>query len=77
MGYFSSVTELIGKTPLLKLNNLEKQNALKASVFAKLECFNPGSSAKDRIALQMLLDAYEVFWQYSLNNGYSFGRCEP
>lgn len=57
MGYFSSVTELIGKTPLLKLNNLEKQNALKASVFAKLECFNPGSSAKDRIALQMLLDA--------------------
>jgi len=57
MGYFSSVTELIGKTPLLKLNNLEIQNALKASVFAKLECFNPGSSAKDRIALQMLCDA--------------------
>lgn len=57
MGFYSSVTELIGKTPLLKLNNFESQNALAASVFAKLECFNPGGSAKDRIALQMLLDA--------------------
>ena len=59
MGFYTSVTDLIGKTPLLKLNNIENKNALAASLYAKLECFNPGGSAKDRIALQMLLDAVE------------------
>lgn len=57
MGLFTSALDLIGKTPLLKLNNIEKTNALAASLFAKLECFNPGGSAKDRVALQMLRDA--------------------
>lgn len=57
MGLFTSALDLIGKTPLLKLNNIEKTNCLAASLFAKLECFNPGGSAKDRVALQMLRDA--------------------
>ncbi len=52
-----SLTELIGKTPLLELSNYEKKNGLKAKVVAKLEYFNPGGSVKDRIALAMIDDA--------------------
>ena len=52
-----SLTELIGKTPLLELSNYEKKNALPAKIVAKLEYFNPGGSVKDRIALAMIDDA--------------------
>ena len=52
-----SLTELIGKTPLLELSNYEKKNGLSAKVVAKLEYFNPAGSVKDRIALAMIEDA--------------------
>ena len=47
--------QLIGSTPLVKLNNLAPQNG--ANIYAKLECFNPGGSVKDRIARAMVEDA--------------------
>lgn len=46
-----SLTELIGKTPLLELSNYEEKNDLKAKIVGKLEYFNPAGSVKDRIAL--------------------------
>lgn len=52
-----SLTELIGKTPLLELSNYEKKHDLQAKVVAKLEYFNPAGSVKDRIALAMIDDA--------------------
>ena len=52
-----SITDLIGKTPLFELVNYEKKHNLNASVIAKLECFNPAGSAKDRIAKAMIEDA--------------------
>jgi cysteine synthase A len=52
---YRSAAELIGGTPLLELKNLGK--GLNARLLAKLECFNPGGSAKDRVALAMILDA--------------------
>ncbi|HWQ99078.1 MAG TPA: cysteine synthase A [Clostridia bacterium] len=52
-----SLTELIGKTPLLELSNYEKKNDLKAKIVGKLEYFNPAGSVKDRIALAMIEDA--------------------
>lgn len=54
---YKSLTELIGKTPLLELSNYEKQHAVKASIVAKLEYFNPAGSVKDRIAKAMIDDA--------------------
>ena len=54
---YKSITDLIGKTPLLELTNYEKKHALKASVIAKLEYFNPAGSVKDRIAKAMIEDA--------------------
>lgn len=54
---FKSLTELIGKTPLLELSNYEKKHALKGIVVAKLEYFNPAGSVKDRIAKAMIDDA--------------------
>ncbi len=54
---YKSLTELIGKTPLLELSNYEKKNDLKATVVAKLEYFNPAGSVKDRIAKAMVDDA--------------------
>lgn len=56
---YNSLEELIGNTPLLRLNNIEKELSLKAEVLAKLECFNPAGSVKDRAALKMLDDAEE------------------
>jgi len=53
----SSLTELIGDTPLLELGNYEKANGLDAHVVVKLEYFNPMGSVKDRIALAMVEDA--------------------
>lgn len=54
MKVYDSVTKLIGNTPLVELKNIEKLYGLKAKIFAKIEAFNPGGSAKDRIALKML-----------------------
>ncbi len=54
---YHSLTELIGKTPLLELTNYDKKHALKAGILAKLEYFNPAGSVKDRIALAMINDA--------------------
>lgn len=51
----NSATELIGKTPILKLNNYAKNS--NATILAKLELFNPAGSVKDRIALKMIDDA--------------------
>ncbi len=51
------LTDLIGNTPLLELSIIAKKHGAKAQVIAKLECFNPGGSAKDRIALAMIEDA--------------------
>ena len=53
---YTSVTELIGKTPLIELKNIEKKNSLNATVVAKLEYFNPAGSVKDRIAKAMIED---------------------
>ena len=52
-----SLTELIGNTPLLELNNYNKENNLEAKIIAKLEYFNPASSVKDRIGYAMIKDA--------------------
>ena len=55
----TSADQLIGKTPLLELTHLEEKERLSAKILAKLELFNPGGSAKDRVALSMILDAEE------------------
>ena len=52
----NSLTELIGKTPLLRLNNYEKNNKIEANIIAKVEFFNPMSSIKDRVVLSMIDD---------------------
>lgn len=54
---YTSVMELIGRTPLIELKNIEKKNSLNATVVAKLEYFNPAGSVKDRIAKAMIEDA--------------------
>lgn len=54
MKIFGSVDELIGNTPLLELKNTQKKENLQTRIFAKLECFNPAGSAKDRPALEMI-----------------------
>lgn len=54
-----SLTELIGRTPLLELTNYEKKYNLKTKLIAKLEYFNPAGSVKDRIAYAMIKDAEE------------------
>lgn len=56
---YESVTELIGRTPLLKLNRFNQLHNLSANVIAKLEYFNPAGSVKDRIAAAMLAEAKE------------------
>ena len=55
----NSFLELVGNTPLVRVNNLIKKDELKADVLAKLEYFNPAGSVKDRIAKEMILDALE------------------
>ena len=54
---YKSLTELVGKTPLLELSNYQKKNQLEAAVIAKLEYYNPAGSVKDRIAKAMIDDA--------------------
>ena len=53
----TSITQLIGNTPLMELTALERRENLSARLLAKLEFFNPAGSAKDRVALNMILDA--------------------
>lgn len=57
-GIFTSADQLIGRTPLLELTNIERQYKLEAKIIAKLEYFNPAGSVKDRIAKAMI-DAAE------------------
>lgn len=54
---YSSIAELVGRTPLLELKNYEEKHDLKAKIFVKLEYFNPNQSVKDRIALAMVEEA--------------------
>lgn len=57
MRTFDKITDLIGNTPILKLNNYIALNELPANIYAKLEYFNPAGSVKDRIAKAMIDDA--------------------
>ncbi len=59
MAIYKSITDLIGRTPLVQLSTFAANRNLKANVIAKVEFFNPGGSVKDRIALSMILDAEE------------------
>ena len=59
MAIYNNVTELIGKTPVLKLNNYAAKENIGANIFAKLEYFNPAGSVKDRIAAAMIAAAEE------------------
>lgn len=59
MNIYKNIDELVGKTPLVEISNIIKEEKLQANIFAKLECFNPTGSAKDRPALQMILKAEE------------------
>ncbi len=54
---YNKITETIGKTPLMRLNNIEKLEKTEAGIFAKLEAFNPAGSIKDRAAAFMIKDA--------------------
>ena len=54
MAIYHSVSQLVGNTPLLSVDNYVRQRQLPATILAKLERFNPAGSAKDRIALEML-----------------------
>ncbi|MBR3759597.1 MAG: cysteine synthase A [Ruminococcus sp.] len=57
MKIYKSVTELIGRTPIMELKNIEKNLTLNARILAKLEYFNPAGSVKDRVAANMIEDA--------------------
>ena len=54
MGIYTSLWELVGKTPMLQAKNLEKSQNLTCRLLLKLEGFNPGGSIKDRAALSMI-----------------------
>ena len=54
---YTSMEEMIGKTPLMEIQRIEKEEDLKARILVKLELFNPAGSIKDRAALSMMLDA--------------------
>ena len=57
MKIHSNLSKIIGKTPLVELNNFEKNEKIASRILAKLEYFNPFGSIKDRVALKMILDA--------------------
>jgi cystathionine beta-synthase len=59
MNVYQNVLELIGNTPLVKINNITRQHGIKAQLFAKMESLNPGYSVKDRIGISMINDAEE------------------
>ena len=56
---YTSVAQMIGGTPMLELNQIVKKDGLSVRLLAKLEGANPAGSAKDRVALNMILDAEE------------------
>ncbi len=60
MGFYTKIDEIIGKTPLARLKNIEKELNLKGRLFAKLEYLNPAGSTKDRAALNMINEAEEA-----------------
>ena len=69
---YRSITELVGKTPLLELANYEKKHDLSAKLLVKLEYFNPNQSIKDRTALNMIEEAEKkgfLFVPISVNIG--------
>lgn len=57
MKIYRNAIELIGRTPLLELSNIEKELELEAKIIVKLEYFNPAGSVKDRIAKAMIEEA--------------------
>lgn len=57
MNIKNTVTELIGKTPLLRLHKMEEKFGAGAEIVAKVECFNPAGSIKDRVGYNMIIDA--------------------
>jgi len=59
MAIYKKVTDLVGNTPILALGNYEEAHQLEAKILAKLEYFNPAGSVKDRIAREIILDAWE------------------
>ena len=59
MNVYESAQAMVGKTPMLRLSAIEKEFGLEGQLIAKLEAFNPAGSAKDRVALNMILDAEE------------------
>ena len=59
MHLYTSAQDMVGKTPMLQLQGIEKEYNLEGRLIAKLEGFNPAGSAKDRVALNMILDAEE------------------
>lgn len=59
MSLYQNIIDTIGNTPVIELKNIEKEYGLCCHVFAKLDSFNPGGSAKDRIARAMIIDAEE------------------
>ena len=54
---YKSITELVGRTPILEVSNIENELNLEARILVKLEYFNPAGSVKDRVALNMIEDA--------------------
>jgi len=66
MAYYNDIRELIGNTPMVKLNNFDVKKGV--NIFAKLELWNPGGSVKDRIGVSMIKDAEE---QGLLKPGYT------
>lgn len=54
---YRNVSELIGRTPMMELTGIKNKYNLKANIFAKLECFNPAGSIKDRVAMQIIEEA--------------------
>lgn len=57
---YTSIDQLVGKTPLLELRNIEKEFGVSAKILAKLEYFNPAGSVKDRVGKKMIDDAEKV-----------------
>ena len=60
MNIYHSLAQLVGSTPLLEVSGFARAAGAEATILAKLECCNPAGSAKDRVALQMILDAEEA-----------------
>ena len=56
---YKTITDLVGKTPLVELVNYNEQNNLSATIVAKIEGFNPAGSVKDRIA-KAIIEDYEA-----------------